>query len=182
MTCTFVLSRLEKIATLVALAAAWSPSAHAQAPVSRQGDLMLTLACRDSARIRFEVRNVGATDTTLRLGSVLGNGRKYTIDSLHLLQKMPAGQVTEQHYWPHDYPGVIGGLLGEWVEAIPARASYSVSAEASDFINDVSGRLVTFTAGAELSLRLTILAPREQGMLPVYWSGILTSNACAPVP
>src|SRR6478609_5604124 len=37
----------------------------------------LTLECVDSANIRFEITNVGSTDTALRLGSILANGRKY---------------------------------------------------------------------------------------------------------
>ncbi len=35
--------------------------------------VILTLECVDSSNIRFEVKNVGPTDTALRLGSILAN-------------------------------------------------------------------------------------------------------------
>jgi hypothetical protein len=52
-------------------------SAHAQIGPSSRGDVTLTLECRDSGEIKFEIRNVGSTDTILRLGNVMGDGGKW---------------------------------------------------------------------------------------------------------
>ena len=168
------------VLVLVALLAWLTPSVKAQFRNAQQGELTLTLECLDSMHIRFAIRNLGETDTALKLGSVVGNGMKYMIDDLQLRQRIPSGEVSEHHYWPRRYPSAIGGSLGEWIQAIPARSSYIMSAEASDFWRGASGRVTSFAAGAELSLRLTIRDPRPQAMLLASWSGTLTSNSCTP--
>jgi hypothetical protein len=175
------MSSSASIVTLIALATFLSPFGHAQVPSNQKADLRLTLECIDSTRIAFAIRNDGETDTALRLGSAVGNGLKYTIDDLQLRQKTPSGQVSENHYWPRRYPSVIGGSLGEWIQAIPARSAFIVTAEATDFWrSDDLGRVTPFGVGVELSLRLTILAPRPQAMLLASWNGTLTSNSCIP--
>jgi hypothetical protein len=87
----------------------------------------------DSAIIRFEIRNVGSTDTALPLGQALANGRKYLINELNLRMKPANGNGTDYHYWPRDYPVAIGGRLDQWFEALPVGASYRMSARAEDF-------------------------------------------------
>jgi hypothetical protein len=169
------------IAILMALAA-WSPlPAQSQFHNRRQGDLTLTLECLDSTHVTFSIRNLGEGDTAVRLGTVVGNGRKYMIGDLQLRQKTTAGRMSEHRYEPRRYPVAIGGSLGEWIHAIPARSSFTMSAEADDFWVGASGRVTSFAAGAELSLRLTILDPRPEAMLLASWSGTLTSNSCTPL-
>ena len=97
-----------------------------------------------------------------------------------LRQKTTPGRMSEHRFEPRRYPVAIGGSLGEWIHAIPARGSFTMSAEADDFWVGASGRVTSFAAGAELSLRLTILDPRPEAMLLASWSGTLTSNSCTP--
>jgi hypothetical protein len=153
------------------------PTLRAQAPREQSTDqeaLRLTLDCVDSTHIAFDIANSGMTDTAVRLGSVFANGHKYTVDDLQLRLRTPDGQVTAWHYWPRDYPSVVGGQVGDWFEALPVRTTYRMSATAEDFVP----RQAKFPARSELSLRLTIApVPPKSGLL-VYWSGTLTSNSC----
>jgi hypothetical protein len=145
-------------------------------PVESQ-PVTLRLECVDSANVRFEITNVGAADTALRLGSVLANGRKYMIDDLNLRMKPPNGNGTEYHYWPRDYPVAIGGRVDQWFQALPARAVYRMPAQAEDFF--AFGRQPSFPPGYELSLRWNISAETPKSLLPlVYWTGTLISNSC----
>jgi hypothetical protein len=171
-------SQLAQIVALVAVATALPTSVRAQGPGPRQGDVTLTLRCLDSTHITLELKNVGATDTALRLGSLLGNG--YMVDELDLVSRTPSGRVMEGHYSPREYPAVIGGAIGEWVEPLPARAAYTTFAKPNDFMIDGMGRLDAFPSGSELSLKWTVRAPRPQVWLLAYWSGTLTSNSCTP--
>ena len=177
-------SGLLTIVALVAVAASVTLSAQsAQGLNHRQGDLALTLDCVDSTHITFAIRNVGESDTAVRLGNILSNGAKYTVADLHLRQKTTTGQITESHYYPRRYPVRVGGNLEEWIQPIPARSSYVMSAEPDDFwaFRVVNGpRPLPFYPGVELSLRLTIPEPRPEAMLRFYWSGTLTSNSCTP--
>jgi hypothetical protein len=142
----------------------------------------LTLECVDSATIRFEITNVGSTDTALPLGHALANGRKYLIDDLNLRMKPSNGNGTDYHYWPRDYPSAIGGRLDRWFEALPSRASYRMSAKLEDFFG--FSPQDSFPRGVELSLRWTMSAETPKSLFPlVYWTGTLMSNSCiAPVP
>jgi hypothetical protein len=169
-----------RFVTIVMIVALAGMTAHTQIGPSRKGDVTLALECRDAAHLGFEIRNVGATDTTLRLGIVLGNGSKYMIDGLDLILKMLDGQPTEFGYSPRHYPAAVGGSLAQWLEPLPTRAAYSMSAIPDDFFNGVR-RLDSFPAGTELSLRWTIRDPPPQAMLLAYWSGTLTSNSCMPI-
>lgn len=142
---------------------------------------MLTLECVDSMHLTFAIKNVGESDTAIRLGAVAG--AKFMVAGLHLRQKSPSGQITESRYWPRRYPDRIGGNLGEWIQPIPARSSYVMSADSNDFwgFRQPSGRMgLPFLPGVELSLRLTIDEPRPEAILRFYWSGTLTSNSCTP--
>ena len=137
----------------------------------------LTLECVDSSNIRFEIRNVGPTDTALRLGSVLANGRKYLIDELNLRMEPANGNGTDYHYSPRDYPVAIGGRVDQWFQAFPERAVYRMSAKAEDFF--AFERQATFPKGIPLSLRWTISAESPKSLLPlIYWTGTLLSNSC----
>jgi hypothetical protein len=167
------------IALLVAVAASASSSAHV---LERHGDVELTLDCVDSTHITFAIRNVGESDTAVRLGSIIG-ADKYTIDDLRLRQKSTTDQITETKYQPRRYPDRVGGRLEEWIQPIPARSSYVMSAESNDFwqFRQPPGRKsVPFPAGAELSVTVTILEPRSDAMWRAFWSGTLTSNSCTP--
>src|SRR4029450_14104132 len=48
----------------------------------------LTLECVDSTTIRFEITNVGSTDTALPLGFALANGQKCVINTLYRRVKL----------------------------------------------------------------------------------------------
>ena len=122
----------------------------------------LRLECVDRANVRFEIANVGATDTALRLGTALGNGQKYTIDDLNLRVRPPNGNGAEFHYSPRDYPVAIGGRLDQWFQAFPVGAGYRMSAKAEDFFG--FGRYPTFTPGVELSLRWNISAETPKNL------------------
>jgi hypothetical protein len=136
----------------------------------------LRLECVDRANVRFEMTNVGATDTALPLGSAIGNGQKYMIDDLNLRIKPPNGNGAEFHYWPRDYPLAIAGRLDQWFQAFPVGAVFRMSAKAEDFW---LGRYPTFTPGVELSLRWNISAETPKNLFPlVYWTGTLISNYC----
>ncbi len=146
-----------------------------QLPASQP--VTLTLECVDSANIRFEITNVGPTDTALRLGLVVANGRKYLINDLNLRMKPPNGNGTDYHYWPRDYPVAVGGRVDQWFQALPVRAVYRMSAKAEDFF--AFGRQATFPKGIPLSLRWTISAESPKSLLPlIYWTGTLISNSC----
>src|SRR5689334_22676377 len=84
------------VTLIVASAFSMHPLAHATAPAiptqpPEFQPVRLTLACVDSTTIRFEITNVGSTDTALPLGSALANGRKYMIDNLSLRMKPSNG-------------------------------------------------------------------------------------------
>ncbi len=175
------------ILSLWVLAATSSSRVHAQAgsvpalpdwAISRSAELTLTVECRDARHIRFEIRNVGASDTAVVLGSVIGNGRRYVIYRLDLIVTVPGAASTEHHYWPRDYPAAVGGTMGEWVHPLPIRSAYALSATPDDFFHSPRGRLTAIPAGAEWSLRLTIPSPRPEARLLAYWTGALTSNSC----
>jgi hypothetical protein len=142
--------------------------------------ITLTLECVDSATIRFEITNVGTTDTALPLGHALANGRKYLIDELNLRMKPSNGNGTDYHYWPRHYRVAIGGRLDQWFEGLPAGASYRMSAKLEDFWGFT--RQDTFPRGIELSLRWTMSAETPKSLFPlVYWTGTVISNTC-PAP
>jgi hypothetical protein len=137
----------------------------------------LTLDCVDPATIRFEITNVGSTDTALPLGVGLANGRKYLINELNLRMKPSNGNGTDYHYWPRNYPVAIGGRLDRWFEALPAGASYRMSAKLEDFWGFNSHD--SFPRGIELSLRWTMSAETPKSLFPlVFWTGTLISNTC----
>jgi hypothetical protein len=172
-------SGLVTIVALVAVAA--SVTSAAQGLNQPRGDLVLTLDCVDSTHITFAIRNIGESDTAVALGSVNGNGRMYLIYGLKLHQKTPSGEMTESLYVPIRHSAGIAGSVGVWIQAIPARSSYVMSAESSDFFAFRDGRMaLPFARGVELSLTLTIPEPRREAMLRFYWSGTLTSNSCTP--
>ena len=170
------------IAIVVASAFSTHSPVHATAmPLPMQSPdsqpVTLTLECVDSATIRFEIANVGSTDTALPFGHALANGRQYLIDDLNLRVKPSTGNSTDYHYWPRAYPVAIGGRLDQWFEALPARASYRMSAKAGDFF--AFGRQASFPTEAELSLRWTMSAETPKSLFPlVYWTGTLISNHC----
>jgi hypothetical protein len=137
----------------------------------------LTLECVDSANIRFEITNAGSTDTALPLGQALANGRKYLISGLNLRMKPSNGNGTDYNYWPRHYPVAIGGRLDQWFQALPADASYRMSARLEDFWGFSSHD--SFPRGIELSLRWTMSAETPKSLFPlVYWTGTLMSNSC----
>ena len=173
------------IAVAITLVVAWALSAHAgratgppiplQSPESPP--VTLTLECVDSSTIRFEITNVGTTDTALPLGSALANGRKYMIDKLNLRMKPTNGNGTDYHYSPRDYRSVTGGRFDQWFQAFPAGASYRMSAKLEDFFG-FSGQ-DRFPRGVELSLRWTMSAETPKSLFPlVFWTGTLVSNTC----
>ena len=169
------------IVIALAVASAYTPLRVTAMPIAVQPPesqpVTLTLECVDSANIRFEITNVGATDTALRLGSILANGHKYMIDDLHLRMKPPNGNGTEYDYWPRDYPVAIAGRIDQWFQALPVRAVYRMSAKAEDFF--AGGWRSSFPPGIELSLRWNISAETPKSLLPlVYWTGTLISNSC----
>jgi hypothetical protein len=134
-----------------------------------------TLECVDSATIRFEITNVGSTDTALPLGSALANGRKYLINGLDLRMKPSNGNGTDYNYWPRHYPVAIGGRLDQWFQAFPAGASYRMSAKLEDFWG--FNRQDRFPQGIELSLRWTMSVETPKSLFPlVYWTGTLVWN------
>jgi hypothetical protein len=176
---TTAASRSGTIAIVIALGLL--PPLRAQAlgeQASDQGAVRLTLDCVDSAHIVFDIANIGMIDTAFRLGSVLGNGRKYTVDDLRLRLRTPDGPVSEWHYRPRDYPVVVGGTVEDWFEALPVRATYRMSATAEDFVP----RQAKFPARTQLSLRLTVAPVQPKAGRLVYWSGTLTSNSCTTSP
>jgi len=137
----------------------------------------LTLECIDSTTIRFEITNAGSTDTALPLGQGLANGRKYLISGLNLRMKPSNGNGTDYNYWPRHYPVAIGGRLDQWFEALPAGATYRMSAKLEDFFG--FNRQDRFPRGVELSLRWTMSAETPKSLFPlVYWTGTLISNTC----
>jgi hypothetical protein len=169
------------IGAALAAASARAPLRTTAMPVSLQPPesqpVTLTLECVDSSNIRFEITNIGSTDTALRLGSILANGRKYMIDGLHVRLKLADGSDTEYDYWPRDYPVAIAGRLDQWFQAFPVRAVHRMSATAEDFFT--GGRLTRFPKGMPLSLRWTISAEEPKSLVPlIYWTGTLISNSC----
>jgi hypothetical protein len=136
----------------------------------------LRLNCVDRANVRFEITNVGATDTSLPLGIALANGNKYVINDLHLRINPSNGNGTELHYWPRGYPFAIGGRVDQWFQAFPVGSVFRMSAKAEDF---GLGRYPNFTPGVELSLRWSVAAETPKNLFPlVYWTGTLISNSC----
>ena len=139
----------------------------------------LTLECVDSTTIRFEITNAGATDTSLPLGYALANGQKYVINQLYLRMKPSNGNGTDYHYSPRHYPVAIGGRVDPWFEALPAGASYRMSAKLGDFFGFNGSDFDSFPRGIELSLRWTMSAETPKSLFPlVYWTGTLKSNTC----
>ena len=139
----------------------------------------LTLECVDSTTIRFEITNVGLTDTALPLGFALANGQKYVINQLYLRMKPSNGNGTDYHYSPRHYPVAIGGRVDPWFEALPAGASYRMSAKLGDFFGFNGSDFDSFPRGIELSLRWTMSAETPKSLFPlVFWTGTLISNTC----
>ena len=167
----------------LALASAYPPLRATAMPISVQPPdsqpVTLTLECVDSATIRFEITNVGSTDTALPLGRGLANGRQYLIDGLNLRMKPSNGNGngTDYHYFPRHNRAVTGGRFDQWFEALPAGAAYRMSAKLEDFEGFNSHD--SFPRGIELSLRWTMSAETPKSLFPlVYWTGTLISNSC----
>jgi hypothetical protein len=158
------------------LARATAPAIPMQPPESQL--VRLTLECVDSATIRFEITNVGTTDTALPMGVAVANGRKYLINELNLRMRPSNGNGTDYHYLPRDYRALTGGRFDRWFEALPAGASYRMSAKLEDFFG--FNRQDSFPRGVELSLRWTMSAETPKSLFPlVFWTGTLISNSCA---
>jgi hypothetical protein len=137
----------------------------------------LTLECVDSSTIRFEITNVGLTDTALPLGRGLANGRQYLISGLNLRMKPSNGNGTDYNYWPRRDRAVTGGRFDQWFEALPAGAAYRMSAKLEDFEGFNSHD--SFPRGINLSLRWTMSAETPKSLFPlVFWTGTLMSNTC----
>jgi len=148
-----------------------------QSPESQP--VTLTLECVDSATILFEITNVGTTDTALPLGFALANGQKYVINQLYLRMKPSNGNGTDYHYSPRHYPVAIGGRVDPWFEALPAGASYRMSAKLGDFFGFNGSDFDSFPRRIELSLRWTMSAETPKSLFPlVFWTGTLISNTC----
>ena len=140
------------------------------------GDVALRLQCGESSGIRFTLANTGSTDTTLMIGANVGNGSKYMITVLKLSAQIPGQPAQAYQYSPNDYPAAIGGRLDEWLQALPARAEFSVTAKPDDFL--AHDRPKDFQKGSALTLTMTVPAPRPQALMLRYWAGTLTSNTC----
>jgi hypothetical protein len=170
------------ITLVVASVFSTHPLARATAPAipmqpTEPPPVTLTLECVDSTTIRFEITNVGSTDTALPLGHGLANGRKYLIGGLDLRMKPSNGNGTDYNYWPHHYPVAFGGRLDQWFQALPAGATYRMSAKLEDFWGFNSHD--SFPRGIELSLRWTMSAETPKSLFPlVFWTGTLISNTC----
>lgn len=172
-----------RLSATVALAVTVSLAAPAALVSARQpkrsGDLGLVLDCSFKGQIQFELANRGNTDTTVVPGSVIGNGRTYTIDALQLVVKAASGSQSVFRYSPRRYPVAIGGALGEWHQLVPAHTVLRIAAAPDDFLSNTT-RLSSWEPGGELSLRWTLRDPGSDAMLLVFWSGTLESNSCRP--
>ena len=136
--------------------------------------LTLHLDCHQTSA-RFSIANPGPEDTTLFLGHALGNGAKYMIEFLKLTVQVPGSAPDDWPYSPHGYPGVIVGRLDDWLQALPARSEFAVTARPEDF-----WRHGTFAKGTQLRLTLVVPeAPKEPTLVHLHnWRGTLTSNTC----
>jgi hypothetical protein len=165
-----------------AFAAHWPVRATAMSTAMQPSEsqpVRLTLECLDSTSIRFEITNVGSTDTALPLAFALANGQKYVINQLYLRMKPSNGNGTDYNYSPRHYPVAIGGRVDQWFEALPAGASYRMSAKLGDFFGFNGSDSDSFPRGIELSLRWTMSAETPKSLFPlVYWTGTLISNSC----
>jgi len=179
---TFVWPAAVPIALVVALGFwATSPARATARPIPLQSaespPVTLKLDCVNRASVRFEITNVGATDTSLPLGTSVANGQRYMIGDLNLRIKLANGNSTEFHYWPRDYPSAIAGRLDQWFQAFPVGSVFRMSAKEEDF--SVVGRYPSFTPGVELSLRWNISGETPKNLFPlIYWTGTLISNSC----
>lgn len=87
------------------------------------------------------------------------------------------GNATDYNYGSRHYPVAIGGRLDPWFEALPAGATYRMSAKLDDFFG--FNRQDSFPRGVELSLRWTMTAETPKSLFPlVFWTGTLVSNSC----
>jgi hypothetical protein len=152
-----------------------APAAHDVGP-KQAGNVNLTLQCGSSSGIRFTIANTGSVDTTLWLGAGLGNGSKYMISDLKLAVRAPAQAAEIYRYSPYHYPSGIAGRLDDWLQALPVRSEFALTATPDDFLSN--DRPKSFPRGSRLALTLVVPEPRSQLLMLKYWAGTLTSNTC----
>jgi len=79
----------------------------------------------DSLEFTIAIHNGGSTDTSLVIGGILGNGRKYLASALAVEVRGTNG-FTRYAYSDPSVPG-IAGRLDPWVVGLPVRSAFSIT-------------------------------------------------------
>lgn len=143
------------------------------------GSVSLAVECEGgpaATRLTFTFKNTGGEDTALLLGAVLGNGRTYLLNGLVLhIRESRDQQLNRYEYWPRYYPtGGMGGGVGEWIQPIPVHGSFTMTADAEEFMRRF--RRSPYFAG-ELFLELEVKQPQTTGLrVLTLFTGTLRSN------
>jgi hypothetical protein len=88
----------------------------------------LTLQCLrgDAPELRVTLKNIGAKDVNLVLGTTLGNGRSYHTDAL-VVRIRPRGSEASQEFGFADSVYAIAGRRDPWILPLPVRAEFSLT-------------------------------------------------------
>ena len=150
-----------------------------QTPIAT-ADLSLTLACgKQPSELTLSIANTGTADSALRLGVVLANGAWYQPKELAIELVRVGGEQPETLV----YEGLsgIGGRIDHWIAALPARATFTLVLQSSDFISTTQP--TPASAPEAVAVRLTgrpiteDLNPDMSGLRNwKVWTGTARSN------
>ena len=95
-------------------------AAHPETP-----GVSLTLQCLrgDAPELRVALKNIGAKDVNLVLGTTLGNGRSYHTDAM-VVRVRRRDTEASQEFGFADAVYVIAGRRDPWILPLPARAEF----------------------------------------------------------
>jgi hypothetical protein len=150
---------------------------------AQTGPLRLVLGCSQKGEMMFTftIQNVSAAPTVAVIGTILGFDEKYLPALLELTVRRAGVPDTTLTYVDTSVP-VIGGRVDPWLIFLPADASYSVAVPATNFRLMPNLEMESFSAPADLQLRLTTQEIRRpnsdvQGLSLIHvWVGTVTSD------
>jgi hypothetical protein len=150
-----------------------APSVESERPP----EIQVRLRCISTSRLRIDITNIGAEDTSLVLGSALNRWGRFVVPLF--LEVTRRGQTGAYGYsWSRYVRAVDGSLDRPWLQFLPAQSTFSLLAKPTDFVG-IDAPLASFPTGVRLAVRLVLRSPPKDQIPGTYWSGTLTSNPCS---
>ena len=141
----------------------------------------LTLACGDQTdQLQLVLRNAGETDTSVRLGVILANGRWHEPKELVLELTRNGWSETEELIFNSGRRD-LAGRIDHWIVPLPAGSAFHFPLRSADFVSRTQPTppehpeaLAARLTGRAIDANLN----PDMGGLTVWrvWTGTITSN------